>query len=105
MTKLFSDDEWERLVEQLGITERQAEILQRVIDGQSDRQIAADLCIREPTVRSHLQRLFVEFGVSDRTALAIEVFRVFRVTDRTSPVRRARSRGSAARMRRRTLDV
>ena len=105
MNKLFSDDEWDRLVEQMGITERQAEILQRVIDGQTDKQISLDLGIREPTVRSHLQRLFQEFDVSDRTALAITVFRIFRVATGDVAYRRSRARGRRASIRSRRVDA
>lgn len=75
---LFSEAEWTQLCESLGLRGRQADVLQRVITGMTDKAIAADLGISPPTVRTYLQRLFQEFEVSDRTNLVICVFRRFR---------------------------
>jgi len=64
----------ERLAERLRrpeLTPREIEVLQRVVKGRSNKEIAADLAIAEDTVKSHLKTLFGKLGVQDRTAAAI----------------------------------
>lgn len=78
--RLFSDAEWERLVSELGFTSRQAELIDGILQGWSDQQIARELQISPHTVRAHLQRVFEAQGVTDRTALVVEVFKTFRRT-------------------------
>lgn len=75
---LFTLAEWRRLVVSLKLSPRQAEILQLLFSGKCDKQIALHLAISGPTVRTHLQRMYSRFGVSDRTSLVIQVFRKFR---------------------------
>ena len=77
-SSIFSAAEWELLAITLKLSPRQTEVLQLLFDGCSDGQIAQKLAISEPTVRTHLQRLFAKCHVHDRTALAIHVFRQFR---------------------------
>lgn len=78
--RLFSDAEWERLVSELGFTSRQAELIDGILQGWSDQQIARELQISPHTVRAHFQRVFEAQGVTDRTALVVEVFKTFRRT-------------------------
>ena len=55
----------------LRLSERQAEILQRVGRGMSDREIASELGCSYRTVRTHLERLFAANGLHSRTAAAV----------------------------------
>lgn len=75
---LFSEAEWLRLAQFLNLSDRREEVLKRVMRGDSDLLIAQELGISQPTVRTHLQRLFQQFGVSSRTTLVVAVFRIFR---------------------------
>lgn len=50
------------------LTTRELEVLSRVADGQTNRQIAAGLGISEHTVARHLSNIFDKLGVSSRTA-------------------------------------
>jgi DNA-binding NarL/FixJ family response regulator len=55
--------------------DREAEVLILVARGKSNRAIAADLCISEKTVASHLNHIFTKLGLSSRseaTAYAYE---------------------------------
>lgn len=54
----------------LGLTRRQAEILQLVAAGRSDREIARLLFISEHTVGKHLEHIFTRLQVTTRTAAA-----------------------------------
>jgi DNA-binding NarL/FixJ family response regulator len=51
-----------------GLSLRELEVLQHVVDGASNRQIAAALMISEHTVARHLQNIFAKLGVASRTA-------------------------------------
>ena len=76
--ELFSESEWAELVNKLDLSPRQAEVIHRILSGCSDKQIALDLKIAVPTVRTHLNRAFMRFGVQDRIELVNHVFRKFR---------------------------
>ena len=70
---LFSDGEWVRTQHDLGLSARQAQIVRLVLQGRSDRQIAQDLDISLPTVRTHMRRLFAKFSLNDRLELTLLV--------------------------------
>lgn len=64
----------ERLAKRLqrpSLTTREIEILQFLVKGRSNKEIASGLSIAEDTVKSHLKALFAKLGVQDRTAAAI----------------------------------
>ncbi|UYM05715.1 response regulator transcription factor [Solicola gregarius] len=50
------------------LTAREAEVLSRVADGQSNRDIGRALFLSEATVKSHLVHIFTKLGVASRTA-------------------------------------
>ena len=53
-----------------GLTAREVEVLGRVAEGGSTRQIAAELFLSEKTVSRHLANIYLKLGVSSRTAAA-----------------------------------
>jgi DNA-binding CsgD family transcriptional regulator len=75
---IFDKEEWIRLGDELSLSPRQNEIVQHLFLGQSDKQIAQTLGIAQPTVRTHLGRLFAKFNVQDRHELILLVFHHFR---------------------------
>ncbi|UCG54139.1 MAG: response regulator transcription factor [Dehalococcoidia bacterium] len=76
--EIFSEREWMQIVKDLYLSPRQEEILKCLFLGDSDKQIAMDLQISIPTVRTHLSRLFLKFDVQDRMELILYIFRKFR---------------------------
>jgi DNA-binding NarL/FixJ family response regulator len=50
------------------LTTREVEVLRLVAQGQTNRQIAADLVISEHTVSRHLSNIFTKLGVTSRAA-------------------------------------
>ena len=50
------------------VTPRQAQILQLVARGMSDKEIALHLGVSPRTVQSHLDRLYLEHGLHKRAA-------------------------------------
>lgn len=64
----------ERLAERTGteqLTERELEVLQHIVRGKSNREIAQDMHISEATVKTHINNLLSKLMVSDRTQAAI----------------------------------
>jgi DNA-binding NarL/FixJ family response regulator len=53
------------------LTKRQAEVLEQVRLGKTDKQIGKALGISQETVKTHLRVLFARFSVHNRTALAM----------------------------------
>ncbi len=74
---VFSGGEWLQIQSDLSLSGRQIAVVQQLFLGHSDKQIARDLCISIPTVRTHLNRLFLRFGVQDRCELVLRVFAHF----------------------------
>ena len=57
------------------LTERERDVLESLIKGRSNKEIASSLCISEDTVKSHLKTLFAKLHVRDRTGAAVEAIR------------------------------
>ena len=55
------------------LTEREREIAALVADGRTNAQIAAELFLSLPTVKTHLARVFEKSGVTNRVQLALLV--------------------------------
>ncbi len=57
------------------ITERERDVLEALIKGRSNKEIARDLSISDETVKSHFKTLFAKLHVRDRTEAAIAAIR------------------------------
>lgn len=79
--EVFSEKEWKRLVEELSLSPRQGEIVHHLFTGKSDKQIAQEMKVAIPTIRTHMGRLFTKFDIHDRTELIVYVFQRFRTAD------------------------
>jgi two-component system NarL family response regulator len=49
------------------LTAREIEVLELILKGQSNKEIAASLAITEPTVKGHVSNILSKLGVADRT--------------------------------------
>ncbi|OBK70496.1 response regulator transcription factor [Mycobacterium sp. 1274761.0] len=58
-----------------GLTQRESEILSLVVNGLSNRGIAARLVISDETVKTHLRSIYRKLGVSDRTGAVATALR------------------------------
>ena len=52
----------------LGLTRREQELLQRIDQGLSNKEIAVDLNLSEQTVKNHVHRMLRKVGATDRIA-------------------------------------
>jgi len=55
------------------LTDREREIVRLIGSGESNKEIARELCITERTVKAHLTGIFRKLGVADRVRLALRV--------------------------------
>lgn len=65
---------WARVMSALGLAPQEARAVERILCGMSDKQIALDMKIGEPTLRTYLTRVFRHVGVDDRVQLVLRVF-------------------------------
>ena len=72
--QVIYDDEWPHLASMLSLSARQTDICRLILSGASDKQIASNLHIGVPTVRTHISRTFVKLGLQDRFELMSLVF-------------------------------
>lgn len=56
------------------LTRREREVLACVAQGRNNRDIARALCVSEPTVKTHLTRIFAKLGVENRVAAALAFY-------------------------------
>jgi DNA-binding NarL/FixJ family response regulator len=62
-----------KLAERMGtqdLTARELAVLERIVAGRANKEIASDLTISEATVKTHVNNLLSKLGVSDRTNAA-----------------------------------
>ncbi len=71
---LVSEQEWVSVKEELGLSPRQAQIIRCLLQAKGDKQIAGEIGISVPTVRTYLDRLFHKLDVNDRVELLLNVF-------------------------------
>lgn len=70
----FDATAWSGIVEALGLSPQQARIVERILRGMCDKQIALELGLSVPTVRTYLTRVFHHLDVEDRVHLILRVF-------------------------------
>ena len=88
--KIFTRANWKELDRELALTSRQGQIVRCVVRGFSDKQIAADLGLSIPTVRTHLGRLFNRLELQDRVELILHVFGTYLAGCQKTSCRRLR---------------
>lgn len=81
---IYSSVEMEQIIEQdirdkieliqEMLTRRESDVLQRVLEGMSTREIANDLSLSEQSIKLHLGRLFKKFEVTNRSQLILMTF-------------------------------
>ena len=59
---------------EIGLTERELQVVGGVVRGETNRKIADQLSITQDTVKHHLSSVFDKVGVSSRLELAVFAF-------------------------------
>jgi DNA-binding NarL/FixJ family response regulator len=55
----------------LDLSQREIEILRLVLEGRTNKAIAAEFCLTEKTVEFHLDRIYTKLGVRTRLMASI----------------------------------
>lgn len=76
LTEINADESIEKLSQSLGLTRREAEVLQWVSFGKSSIDISEVLSISPRTVQKHLEHIYEKLGVETRSAAAAVAVRV-----------------------------
>jgi DNA-binding NarL/FixJ family response regulator len=50
----------------LGLTQRELEVLRRIAEGKTNAEIAAELVVSEATIKTHINHIFAKLGARDR---------------------------------------
>lgn len=70
----FPLKKWNQLVAALKLSPQHIRIVELILRNCGDRQIATELGLKVPTVRTHLHRIFERLEVEDRGALVLILF-------------------------------
>jgi DNA-binding CsgD family transcriptional regulator len=62
------------------LTKREMEIARRIVDRQTNRQIAEELYLSQKTVETHIRNIFAKLGADSR----VEVARIVEQAERAS---------------------
>ncbi|MEL6224429.1 MAG: response regulator transcription factor [Cyanobacteria bacterium J06627_8] len=69
------EPEYEQIIESYPLTERELEILELIVSGCSNAQIAEKLFVTVGTVKTHVRNILNKLGVGDRTQAAVRALR------------------------------
>lgn len=61
--------------DEMGITEKEFEIIEEIADGLSNKEIAAKLFLSEGTVRNYISQILLKLDLRDRTQIAIYYYK------------------------------
>src|ERR1700722_9324228 len=67
-------DKWQALVKTLQLPPQQIRIVELILRNHCDKQIAARMGLKVPTVRTYLRRIFERLEVGDRLELVLRLF-------------------------------
>jgi DNA-binding CsgD family transcriptional regulator len=70
----LSTEHWKRIAKELELSPQQKRIAELILRHQCDKQIAAIMGIKQPTVRTYIGRMFVRLKVRDREELILMIF-------------------------------
>lgn len=70
-----ADPEYEQLVEAYPLTERELEVLELIVEGASNAEIAEKLYITVGTVKTHVRNILNKLCADDRTQAAVRALR------------------------------
>ena len=74
---VLTDREWQAISETLHLCARQLQIVQLVLDGRKEAEIAEALSLSTHTVHDYLMRLHGKLNVHDRCGVIVRVFAAY----------------------------
>ena len=74
MSIRFGTDGWRAIVAEFDLSERQTDVAKGIVDGMTEKEIAAQLGISVNTVHVYVRRLFERLDVNSRSQVVSQVF-------------------------------
>ncbi len=71
----LTNRQWKKTVKLLDLTQRQSDVVKSMLHGMCDKQIAAAISMQKSTVRGHISKLLLRFGLDDRLELSLFVIK------------------------------
>ena len=65
---------WQSISDELQLSPQQTRIVELILCGYQDKEIADELALSVPTIRTYLKRTFDRIAVADRMGLVLHVF-------------------------------
>lgn len=65
---------WQRIVDELSLSSQQTRIVEHILCGRQDAEIADQLSLSVHTVRTYIRRIFDHAQVNDRLTLVLKIF-------------------------------
>ncbi|QDV71880.1 helix-turn-helix domain-containing protein [Botrimarina mediterranea] len=65
---------WRDVRERLDLAPQQSRIVELILRGKPDKEIALELGLSVPTIRTYLRRAYRRLGASDKLTLVLRVF-------------------------------
>lgn len=69
-------DVWQEVIVRLRLAPQHVCLVEQLLQGKRDKQIARALGIKLPTLRTYFRRVFDRVEVDDRVGLILKIFRV-----------------------------
>lgn len=70
----LASETWDQVADSLSLSPQQKRIVELILRGMQDKQIALEMKLSVPTVRTYLGRIFARTGVRDRVELLLRIF-------------------------------
>ncbi len=70
---LFSRAEWSTLQQSLGLSKRQVQVTQHLVDDHKKARIAMELKLSEHTVNNYIRIVYAKLGVRSRCELVVRL--------------------------------
>jgi DNA-binding NarL/FixJ family response regulator len=81
----MSVDVWNQIAVSFGFSPQQKRIVACILRGFQDKEIAAELELGVPTVRTYIGRIFDRAGCADRLGLVLKLFAAAQAISETHP--------------------
>ena len=69
------DNLYNNVASDTNLTEREVEVLRKIVDGKTNTEIAHDMCISTHTAKAHVGNILSKLSVSDRVEAAVKAVR------------------------------
>ncbi len=65
---------WKTIADRLALSSQQTRIVEQILCGKQDKEVASTLGLTVPTIRTYMKRIYARTGTNDRLTLVLHVF-------------------------------